>query len=757
MATFGTSESKRLRFVNQFEDASDDDDDDTTTTAAAAASTTGEGSSRTQVPAKAKNNNNRSKGNKKSGADRAAASLFFSDSTAPRHSGERLSAADGLDSAEWEEAVWSGSDGGDELDQLETTLLGEVGGAGAAGSRGGEALRSRFESKLNTASRDGGGGGEGGGPQSQSVRNDIKRSEKSGEKTSRHTGRDDRATVEQVMDPRTRMILFKLLNHGFFRQIDGCLSTGKEANVYYAVGGEGKEYAIKVYKTSILVFKDRDKYVSGEYRYRHGYCRSNPRKMVKVWAEKEMRNLKRLVAAGIPSPAPVLIKNNVLVMDFLGKAGWPAPRLRDVQLGPKKMKDAYIQCVIGMRNMYQKCRLVHGDLSEYNLLYMEGLLIFIDVSQSMENDHPRAMDFLRMDCRNVTAFFKKKGAQPASARSLFGFVIDSDLQEDRQEERLKEVLEKEFDEAEAFEDESKNGGGKSEKGAELAAELEIQDAVFMSSYIPRSLHEVDNVEDRQNRIQQEQREGGKGTAYAIAVTHMLKQDPKKDKHPAINDSISTPSNSVTAPAAAVGNPSGRHTKHSLKAGSAADSLSGSTSAAAAAAAAAVVVDTAGSGGDGGAPVAGGQQSGVVSEGGGGGGKAGVQFVGVREEDGGRNGDAAGAAAIVVVEEDSVSVSVVAGGDGAGSDGDASSSDGYTSSGADMSGSDDFEDDDEEEGQGEGHTRRNWAERRARLRKDGMHGRRLPPPQAEEERATAKAEKREVISRHFKSLQFTSLH
>ncbi|CAN0486079.1 unnamed protein product, partial [Ectocarpus sp. 12 AP-2014] len=99
-------------------------------------------------------NNNRSKGNKNSGADRAAASLFFSDSTAPRHSGERLSAADGLESAEWEEAAWSGSDGGDELDQLETTLLGEAGGAGAAGTGGGEALRSRFESKLNIASRD---------------------------------------------------------------------------------------------------------------------------------------------------------------------------------------------------------------------------------------------------------------------------------------------------------------------------------------------------------------------------------------------------------------------------------------------------------------------------------------------------------------------------------------------------------------------------------------------------------------------------
>lgn len=40
------------------------------------------------------------------------------------------------------------------------------------------------------------------------------------------------------MDPRTRMIIFKLLNQGFFKQIDGCLSTGKEANVYYAQGSE---------------------------------------------------------------------------------------------------------------------------------------------------------------------------------------------------------------------------------------------------------------------------------------------------------------------------------------------------------------------------------------------------------------------------------------------------------------------------------------------------------------------------------------
>lgn len=108
----------------------------------------------------------------------------------------------------------------------------------------------------------------------------------------------DRATAEQVMDPRTRMILFKLLNRGFINEINGCISTGKEANVYHATGKDDEEYAVKIYKTSILVFKDRDKYVSGEFRFRHGYCRHNPRKMVRTWAEKEMRNLVRLKNAG---------------------------------------------------------------------------------------------------------------------------------------------------------------------------------------------------------------------------------------------------------------------------------------------------------------------------------------------------------------------------------------------------------------------------------------------------------------------------
>ena len=70
-----------------------------------------------------------------------------------------------------------------------------------------------------------------------------------------------------------------------------------------------------------------------------------------MWAEKEMRNLRRLHAAGLNCPQPVLLRNHVLVMEFLGKRGWPAPRLKDAELSERQMRRCYLQCVLMMRNM----------------------------------------------------------------------------------------------------------------------------------------------------------------------------------------------------------------------------------------------------------------------------------------------------------------------------------------------------------------------------------------------------------------------
>ncbi|EGP89233.1 unnamed protein product [Zymoseptoria tritici ST99CH_3D1] len=321
--------------------------------------------------------------------------------------------------------------------------------------------------------------------------------------TKSHGGaeKSDRATTEQVLDPRTRMMMLQMLNRNIVSEINGVISTGKEANVYHAVtipqeeegGGEVKELnrAIKVYKTSILVFKDRDKYVTGEHRFRHGYNKGSNRAMVKVWAEKEFRNLRRIHAAGIPCPEPVYLKAHVLVMGFLGNSrGWPAPRLRDVEFDSltgtevaAKWSSIYIELLGHMRRMYQVCRLVHADLSEYNLLYHKHRLIVIDVSQSVEPDHPRSLEFLRMDIKNISDFFRRKGADILSERAVFGFITNNSGPVE--EEGMKKTINELF--------------AKSENEEETT---EVDNEVFRQQYIPQNLEQVYDIERDGERMQQ---------------------------------------------------------------------------------------------------------------------------------------------------------------------------------------------------------------------------------------------------------------
>ena len=327
--------------------------------------------------------------------------------------------------------------------------------------------------------------------------------------------KSDRATSEQVLDPRTRMILLQMINRGIVSEVNGCLSTGKEANVYGALstpapdGGEESQpihRAIKVYKTSILVFKDRDRYVTGEHRFRSGYNKGNNRAMVKVWAEKEFRNLKRLYLAGIPCPEPVYLRLHVLVMGFLGdKKGWAAPRLRDVDLQGEDVDEQwrvlYLQLLGLMRRMYQTCKLVHADLSEYNVLYHLKKLFIIDVSQSVEHDHPRSSEFLRMDVKNVSDFFRRKNVEVLSEQSVFGFITAHDGSV--HEPSLTEALEKLFIERPAV-----------EEGEKAAAEQEVETEVFRKQYIPQTLDQVYDIERDAEKV-------GKGQKDDLVYRNLL--------------------------------------------------------------------------------------------------------------------------------------------------------------------------------------------------------------------------------------------
>lgn len=239
----------------------------------------------------------------------------------------------------------------------------------------------------------------------------------------------EHSTAEQAVDPRTRLLMYKMVNSGVLENINGCISTGKESVVFHADGGSldeqpvPAEVVLKVFKTTLNEFKNRDRYIKDDYRFIDRYSKLNPRKIIRLWAEKEMHNLTRMKKAEIPCPEVVLLKKHILVMSFIGENHVPAPKLKEATLSAEDMKKAFYQVLHVMQQLYQECNLVHADLSEYNILWYQGKVWLIDVSQSVEPTHPHGLEFLYRDCRNISTFFQKRGVSEAmSVYELFNAV-----------------------------------------------------------------------------------------------------------------------------------------------------------------------------------------------------------------------------------------------------------------------------------------------------------------------------------------------
>jgi len=298
--------------------------------------------------------------------------------------------------------------------------------------------------------------------------------------------RMDVGTEEKVMDPRTKTIVFKMLNSGVFREIHGVVSAGKEANVYHALTGDYEgienhvECAVKIFKTNMNEFKNRAEYLEGDFRFKNKKSQHNTRKLIKLWAEKETRNLKKMKSAGIDCPEPILLRENVLIMSFIGRDGFPAPRLRDVEVSVETWSEIYHTVLKIMRKMYHVCKLVHADLSEYNLMYRKKVLWVIDVAQAVDLDHPNALDFLKKDCVSMATFFSKRGVENVmSPRRLFNFVVDTAAQNVDIDEYITKI-----------EQEISSSGGSLPIDEQLK-----EDAVFMQVYIPRNLSSIRPLPD----------------------------------------------------------------------------------------------------------------------------------------------------------------------------------------------------------------------------------------------------------------------
>lgn len=239
-------------------------------------------------------------------------------------------------------------------------------------------------------------------------------------------------TNDMGVDVKTRLILYKLINTAcVLESIDGVISTGKEAIILHGESSQcnedypdlPKEVAIKIFSTTLNEFKQRDRYIRDDYRFK-GALKQNNRNIIQRWCEKELHNLTRLKKAGIPCPEVVVLKKHVLVMSYIGE-GYekPAPKLKDANLSDAELICAYDEVVDIMKRMYTDARLVHADFSEFNILWHEGHCVVIDVAQAVEPLHPAALEFLMRDCENITNFFEKRSVPGIKTKEDLFFDI----------------------------------------------------------------------------------------------------------------------------------------------------------------------------------------------------------------------------------------------------------------------------------------------------------------------------------------------
>ncbi len=211
---------------------------------------------------------------------------------------------------------------------------------------------------------------------------------------------------EGVFDNRTMMNISRVFTHGIASEMLHIISKGKEADVYLANSGAKVKEAhvvLKIFNQENTSFRRRAEYVKGDPRF--DGIRADIRSIVKIWCRKEYGNLKIAAAAGVNVPEPYYFSGNVLAMQFIGSGDEPARILKDFYLSnPEIVLDGILE---GMKKLY-KAGLVHGDMSEYNILIEKDIPFIIDIGQGVSLMHPKANEFLARDVKNILNYFKKE-------------------------------------------------------------------------------------------------------------------------------------------------------------------------------------------------------------------------------------------------------------------------------------------------------------------------------------------------------------
>ncbi|MEF8880292.1 MAG: RIO1 family regulatory kinase/ATPase [Candidatus Nanohaloarchaea archaeon] len=221
-----------------------------------------------------------------------------------------------------------------------------------------------------------------------------------------------RKAVENVLDDDTMNALLKAADRNLIDRMHGIIESGKESAILLADTSEGLA-AVKIYMKRAGAFREMHQYLRGDKRFRN--VKKDRKAVVDAWAKKEFKNLNK-ASDIVRCPGVYGLQENVLVMEFIGEDFRPYPKLKDVNIENPDL--ALEQTLNQIKALWDQEDLVHGDLSEYNILVEKDELVWVDFSQRVHESHPEAVELLERDVENVVYFFRKQGAEMSLEEAL---------------------------------------------------------------------------------------------------------------------------------------------------------------------------------------------------------------------------------------------------------------------------------------------------------------------------------------------------
>jgi RIO kinase 1 len=225
---------------------------------------------------------------------------------------------------------------------------------------------------------------------------------------------EDYDVFDNVFDMPTLMTINELRRDGIIQYIETSLAAGKESKVYLAVAPDSSLRIVKIYLIVSAEFKKRMQYIAGDPRFSD--IKRGSRSLIMTWARKEFKNMHTAHAAGVRVPLPIAVKKNVLVMEFVADSeGNPMPALINTE---EITLNDYQQVIEQMTMLYQKAKLVHADLSEYNIFKTNLGIMLFDFGSAIDIQQPNSKQFLFRDVSNINRFFEKRGIEVLSTAQV---------------------------------------------------------------------------------------------------------------------------------------------------------------------------------------------------------------------------------------------------------------------------------------------------------------------------------------------------